>query len=63
MVHTLHENESEINEDHKEEKRELKADILADNFANKLFLNDDVTVRQANHVYVHVKKVLMKTLK
>tara|TARA_R100000544_G_C2205559_1_gene49057 strand:- start:164 stop:352 length:189 start_codon:yes stop_codon:yes gene_type:complete len=55
--------ENEIFESYRVDQRELKADKLADKFSSKLFADDDVTVRQANHVYVHLKKLLMKTLK
>ncbi len=55
--------ENEIFESYRVDQRELKADKLADKFAAKLFEDGDVTVRQANTVYVNVKKILMKTLK
>jgi len=48
-----------IFEEYRAEQKEKKADRLADAFASKLFLDQEITVRQANSVYVNVKKVLI----
>jgi len=48
-----------IFEEYRIEKREKKADRLADEFANKLFLDKEITVRQAHSVYLNVKKILI----
>lgn len=49
-----------IFEEYRIEEREKKADKLADEFASKLFLEKEITVRQAHSVYVNVKKVLIE---
>ena len=63
MAHTPNAIENEIFEEYRVDQRELKADKLADKFSSKLFADGDVTVRQANSVYIHVKKALIKILK
>ena len=54
---------NEIFDAYRVDEIELKADKLADKFSCKLFKDGDVTVRQANSVYIHVKKALIKILK
>lgn len=51
-----------IFEEYRIDKREKKADRLADEFANKLFLDKEITVRQAYSVYINVKKVLIEKI-
>lgn len=63
MTHTPNPIENEIFDSYRVDEIELKADELADKFSSKLFKDGDVTVRQANSVYIHVKKALMKILK
>ena len=62
MAHTPNAIENEIFEAYRVDQRELKADRLAEEFSNQLFRDQEITVRQANSVYIHVKKVLMKIL-
>jgi len=41
---------------------EEKAYRIADKFATKLFSDSDITVRQANSVYIDVKKIIYQKL-
>ena len=41
---------------------EEKAYRIADKFATKLFSDSDITVRQANSVYIDVKKIIYQNL-
>ena len=46
-------------ENHKEEQ---KADRLAEDFSNKLFVSGDIGVMQANSVYLDVKKIVLDAM-
>ena len=41
---------------------DLRAERLAEEFSNKLFRDDEITVRQANSVYLAVRKMLLEKL-
>ena len=41
---------------------ELKADRLAEEFSNQLFRDNEITVRQANSVFLAVKRILLEKL-
>ena len=63
MAHTHNAIENEIFDAYRVDEIELKADKLAEEFSNQLFRDNEITVRQANSVYIHVKKALIKILK
>jgi hypothetical protein len=46
----------------KNHKEEQKADRLAEDFSNKLFVSGDIGVMQANSVYLDVKKIVLDAM-